>query len=62
MSALIIVALFCALLLLAGAMIGAELQDRVHEAQRRRMAHAQLELRRELDTAWSLLRLKFWSR
>lgn len=55
MTALVVVATVCALLILAGALIGAELQDRLHEAHRRRMAVRQLELRRELDKAWSRL-------
>jgi|GEM_PF-3860029 len=61
MTALTIVALFGALLLLIGAVIGAEFQDRVHEAQRRRMAQRHDELRGELDLARSLLRLPWFT-
>jgi hypothetical protein len=48
MTSLVIVALFGVLLVLFGAVLGAEFQDRVHEGQRRRMAHRQ----REVNARW----------
>ena len=62
MTALVVVATAGALLILAGALVGAELQDRMHEAHRRRMVVRQLELRRELDKAWSRLQQPVRSR
>lgn len=52
MSALVIVALFAILLVLFGALLGAELQDRRYEGERRRLA----EQRRELNARWWALR------
>jgi len=54
MTALVIVALFGVLLLLIGAVIGAEFQDRMHEGQRRRLAVQ----RREVNARWRALRNK----
>ncbi|HEY3261480.1 MAG TPA: hypothetical protein VGJ95_14635 [Pseudonocardiaceae bacterium] len=51
MSALVIVGLFGLLLVLLGAVIGAELQDRLHEGQRRRLAMR----RREINARWRAL-------
>jgi hypothetical protein len=51
MSGLMIVIVFGILLVLFGAVIGAELQDKRHEAQRRRMA----QQRREINTRWQAL-------
>ena len=51
MSALVIVGLFGVLLMLFGALVGAELQDRLHEGQRRRMA----QQRREFNARWRAL-------
>ena len=52
MSALVIVALFSILLVLFGAVIGAEFQDKLHEGQRRRLA----DQRREVNARWRALR------
>jgi hypothetical protein len=51
MTALVIVAMFCVLLVLFGAVVGAEFQDRVHEGQRRRMADRQ----RQVNARWRAL-------
>jgi cell division protein FtsL len=51
MTALVIVALFGVLLVLFGAVIGAEFQDRMHEGQRRRLALQ----RREVNARWRAL-------
>ena len=48
MTSLVIVAMFAVLLVLFGAAVGAELQDRVHEQQRRRMAERQ----RQVNARW----------
>lgn len=41
MTALVLVALFALVLVLLGAMLGAEIQDKLHEGQRRRHARNQ---------------------
>jgi hypothetical protein len=41
MNALVLVALMAVVLMLIGGMLGAELQDKLHEGQRRRMARRQ---------------------
>ena len=54
MTPIMIVALFGVLLVLFGAAIGAEFQDRMHEGQRRRMAVQ----RREINARWRALRAR----
>ena len=51
MAALVVVTLCGVLLVLIGALIGAEFQDRIGEGQRRRAAHQ----RRELNAHWRAL-------
>lgn len=51
MTALVLVALFAIVLVLFGAMIGAEVQDKLHEGQRRRMARRQ----QQVNATWRAL-------
>lgn len=51
MSAIAFLAMVAVLLVLFGAVLGAELQDKLHEGQRRRMAQRQ----REINARWRAL-------